>query len=724
MEGSTTSRLRFVKSKLKDFEHSFHKKYGHRPSKPDLADNEEMAALYKEYGKLKAALTDGTCQHKADTMRGKRKTGQKIRDIGLGGTPERPSGGEREKDASASEGEDSQQTHISCTPIKRQGALAAETPPAVNSIPHQVRKVGSFRYSGLARLPSQRIGFTSPPGQARPDTDCASHGVHEERDKGVGRESPETRSLVMQGSAAGLLGPDSLFASTFRTVIERRRARDATPLQSQPVKGVDEGNDLKLSSPLDAEAPTKVRTSPSHDLHSPQEQGLTSEEICGHGQGRGREPAERPPVLVEIHRCLSSVLLKHPDGLSDGQLYESLPHFNKLQVRKALHELARAGKCSWHEGVWLIAHAHSERLESAQPGSTEETGLMALFRRDELGKLGTFGLRRELKARSLSASGSKHVLVERLTAALRNDDVGREAAPSTNDNTSRDMDKPGCLEPLPTKRKLQSKSKSLCRGKRKKQDFEEKPDPCQSGSTVAPNPNKPVPRKQPRSKAPEGQVNCNFVRHQLRGRKRLNGCKVRRGAGSKRGRGRGRFGGRRKWKEDDPEDTKGGTRMLPEQSAFVGPTADAVGADEQIGTPLIECNATKELVQNTLDNPTEEHLLKVLQHCFGHSKFRPGQLEAIDRVLSRRASLLMLPTGSGKSLCYQLPAVLLSGLTIVVSPLLALMKDQLRSLPPTIPGAMLSGNQSYMEYRQVLQQMQNGFLKVGHWSMATRTQRH
>jgi ATP-dependent DNA helicase RecQ len=73
-------------------------------------------------------------------------------------------------------------------------------------------------------------------------------------------------------------------------------------------------------------------------------------------------------------------------------------------------------------------------------------------------------------------------------------------------------------------------------------------------------------------------------------------------------------------------------------------------------------------------------LTQHLQHHFGFAGFRPGQEEVIRAVLARRDVLAVMPTGQGKSLCYQLPATLLPGLTVVVSPLIALMQDQVESL--------------------------------------------
>ena len=75
-----------------------------------------------------------------------------------------------------------------------------------------------------------------------------------------------------------------------------------------------------------------------------------------------------------------------------------------------------------------------------------------------------------------------------------------------------------------------------------------------------------------------------------------------------------------------------------------------------------------------------DDLTSQLSQQFGFSAFRPGQREVIDAVLSRRDAMAVMPTGQGKSLCYQLPATVLPGLTLVISPLSALMQDQVNSL--------------------------------------------
>ena len=71
---------------------------------------------------------------------------------------------------------------------------------------------------------------------------------------------------------------------------------------------------------------------------------------------------------------------------------------------------------------------------------------------------------------------------------------------------------------------------------------------------------------------------------------------------------------------------------------------------------------------------------RVLKDIFGFDDFRPGQTAAIEAVLAGRHVLSVMPTGAGKSLCYQVPALVMGGLTLVVSPLVALMQDQVAAL--------------------------------------------
>jgi ATP-dependent DNA helicase RecQ len=96
--------------------------------------------------------------------------------------------------------------------------------------------------------------------------------------------------------------------------------------------------------------------------------------------------------------------------------------------------------------------------------------------------------------------------------------------------------------------------------------------------------------------------------------------------------------------------------------------------------------------------PTLDHAREALQRHFGYGEFRPGQERAIEAVLQGRDTLVVLPTGGGKSLCYQVPAMVLPGLTVVVSPLISLMKDQVdalvrKGIPATFVNSSLSSSE-------------------------------
>lgn len=106
-------------------------------------------------------------------------------------------------------------------------------------------------------------------------------------------------------------------------------------------------------------------------------------------------------------------------------------------------------------------------------------------------------------------------------------------------------------------------------------------------------------------------------------------------------------------------------------------------------------------------------LLTPLRQVFGFSEFRPGQISVIQALLAGRSALAIFPTGAGKSLCYQLPALLLDGVTLVVSPLIALMKDQVDFLRSrSVPAAQLDSTLDAQEARQVAQDLHQHRLKV------------
>lgn len=102
-----------------------------------------------------------------------------------------------------------------------------------------------------------------------------------------------------------------------------------------------------------------------------------------------------------------------------------------------------------------------------------------------------------------------------------------------------------------------------------------------------------------------------------------------------------------------------------------------------------------------------------LQQHFGYSTFRPGQKEIIETILSGRDTLGVLPTGGGKSICYQLSAIVSPGLTVVISPLISLMKDQVDTLKQLgIPAAYINSTVSNQEFADTMDQLRRGALKL------------
>ena len=93
----------------------------------------------------------------------------------------------------------------------------------------------------------------------------------------------------------------------------------------------------------------------------------------------------------------------------------------------------------------------------------------------------------------------------------------------------------------------------------------------------------------------------------------------------------------------------------------------------------------------------------ILKQYFGYDSFRPGQDELVRAILSGRDTLGIMPTGAGKSICYQVPAMLFPGLTLVISPLISLMKDQVGALVEAgVPAACINSAMSAEEFRDAL----------------------
>ncbi|MEE0878676.1 MAG: DNA helicase RecQ [Treponemataceae bacterium] len=104
---------------------------------------------------------------------------------------------------------------------------------------------------------------------------------------------------------------------------------------------------------------------------------------------------------------------------------------------------------------------------------------------------------------------------------------------------------------------------------------------------------------------------------------------------------------------------------------------------------------------------------KLLKQYYGYKDFRPGQKEIIESILNDNDTLAIMPTGGGKSLCYQIPSLIFSGLTVVISPLIALMEDQVKSLDSVgIPSLFLNSSLEWEEYTYNMSQIRSGKIKL------------
>src|SRR5215207_4360989 len=103
----------------------------------------------------------------------------------------------------------------------------------------------------------------------------------------------------------------------------------------------------------------------------------------------------------------------------------------------------------------------------------------------------------------------------------------------------------------------------------------------------------------------------------------------------------------------------------------------------------------------------------ILKDIFGYDTFRPLQKEVIENILACRDTLAVMPTGGGKSLCYQIPSLLLDGLTVVISPLISLMKDQVEQLRAYgVPSLFLNSSLSPQEYQENMDYVKRGEVKL------------
>jgi ATP-dependent DNA helicase RecQ len=134
---------------------------------------------------------------------------------------------------------------------------------------------------------------------------------------------------------------------------------------------------------------------------------------------------------------------------------------------------------------------------------------------------------------------------------------------------------------------------------------------------------------------------------------------------------------------------------------------------------------TRTLDQDLADQPLLDQALNVLRRTFGHDAFRGLQAQVIAQVLDGQSALAVLPTGGGKSLCYQIPSLIRPGLGIVISPLIALMADQVAGLQQSgVAAERLDSDTSLDDRSRIWSQIEAGRLDMLYLSPEGLMQSH
>ena len=116
----------------------------------------------------------------------------------------------------------------------------------------------------------------------------------------------------------------------------------------------------------------------------------------------------------------------------------------------------------------------------------------------------------------------------------------------------------------------------------------------------------------------------------------------------------------------------------------------------------------------------ERDALSILKKYFGYSSFRGNQSDIISNVLAKKDAIVLMPTGGGKSICFQIPALIFEGTTLVISPLISLMKDQVDALNSNgISAAYVNSSMDETERSLVIQKASNNKLKLLYMSPET-----
>jgi ATP-dependent DNA helicase RecQ len=165
------------------------------------------------------------------------------------------------------------------------------------------------------------------------------------------------------------------------------------------------------------------------------------------------------------------------------------------------------------------------------------------------------------------------------------------------------------------------------------------------------------------------------------------------------------------WRPSDRPDEE--LRCFVQLSGWFGSTAEATRVSLAQAQTHVMPRSSAATATSSSSSVLQKRAIEELKRTFGFSDFLPLQREAINQILQHQDALIVMPTGAGKSLCYQLPALLFEGLTVVVSPLVALMQDQVSHLARVgVPAACLNHMVPLHDYTAIVSSIRQGRTKI------------
>ncbi|KAI5058341.1 hypothetical protein GOP47_0026511 [Adiantum capillus-veneris] len=721
-----SASLKRIRQELKEWEHTFRRLHGRSPSKDDIKASPSIRALYRQYALLKVKVEGFPSISVKNSLDVNNKHFLNGQNNLVSVRPTSP----------ATESSDG--SHVSATPPRKKSftnikveilSMKTETTPynirqstsdACRPILGDIRnkltapkicyadaalsdaRKQSTDNSSAFNRPNRADEKSKPNEKPLVETSALGFTIRMQRygepDKEnlkveylpagfcLNRVNPfhATKSLSFRASAR----TSSLFHADTTDAINMTISAGAKPL--------DNGLENKTCSPLDSEGNNRT-SSKEHD----------------NDVYTVKSETERDATLMNLQNCTT-------------------PQSKRSIAGRNLH--SNGGKC---EQVFSLNEASSEAFDCVDKAEgksdvSENLLLGGAISQAYLASMTVTALRGFLSLNGLPVGGKKATLIARvLHEAKKSADMklpssfahkimeGQKRKKGEEAGTAYDFHSGSCtavpgMDTLQTQQSKKSRKSVMSKG------VSSKITGCKfSKSTVGFINWHSVPKTLKRIGARENFVKLNLGRNGGRSNRFINAVPRRKlGAGKYRFK---RYGKRKAKKspgsyEEDAADCAEDNFDFEINKELLGQESEVLLHDRESNKEAIHfcenANSLTLAAAEALQTPTVQNLQSVLQLLVGYKSFRPGQLETIQSIMAGKSTMLVLPTGAGKSLTYQLPSFLLPGVTLVVSPLVSVMVDQAQHLPPSLPGAVLSSMQTPKEYCSILDRLQSGRLKV------------